>query len=138
MAIKQLSVFIENKEGKLSDVVKVISDKKINLRALSIADSQDFGILRLIVPDTDNAKAILSEDFIVNVTSVVAVKMDDEQGALYDVLSALEDKDINIDYAYAFTAPGSGAYVVLRVDNVELAENALKAKGLSLLTEEEL
>lgn len=138
MAIKQLSVFIENKEGKLSDVVKVISDKKINLRALSIADSQDFGILRLIVPDTDNAKAILSEDFIVNVTSVVAVKMDDEQGALYDVLSALEDKDINIDYAYAFTAHGSGAYVVLRVDNVELAENALKAKGLSLLTEEEL
>jgi len=136
MAIKQVSVFIENKKGKLSDVVKAISSADINMRALSIADTQDFGILRLIVSDTDKAKSILSEDFIVNVTDVVAVKMDDKQGALYDVLSVLENEGINLEYTYAFTTPGAGAYVVFRVDDVAAAEKAIADKGLVTLDDE--
>lgn len=135
MAIKQVSVFIENKKGKLSDVVKVISDADINIRALSIADTQDFGILRLIVSDTDKAKSILSENFIINITDVIAVKMDDEHGALYEVLKVFEEEGINLEYTYAFTAPNAGAYVVFRVDDVAAAEAAVEKKNLVLLTD---
>jgi len=138
MAIKQLSVFIENKEGKLSDAVKVISDADINIRALSIGDSQDFGILRLIV--SDNAKAIdlLKEDTIVKETDVIAVKMDDKEGALYKILKALEDAKINVEYTYAFTSPKLGAYVVFRVDDVETAENLLSKEGFTLVSDGEI
>lgn len=138
MAIKQLSVFIENKKGKLSDAVKAISEAEINIRAMSIGDSNDFGILRLIVSDTEKAKAILSESTIVNVTDVIAVKMDDKEGALYTILKVLEEASINVEYTYAFTAPGAGAYVVFRVDNVADAEKEFASKGIKTLQDEEM
>lgn len=137
MAIRQLSVFIENKQGKLSDAVKSISDAGINIRALSIADTKDFGILRLIVADTDKARSIIGDDALVNVTEVIAVKMDDEKGALHKVLDILEEAGINIDYAYAFTGKGDlGAYVVIRVDDVAAAEALLSDKGVTTLSDE--
>ena len=138
MAIRQLSVFIENKKGKLSDAVKTISEAGINMRAMSIGDSDDFGILRLIVSDTAKAYSLLSEDNIVKVTDVIAVKMNDKEGALYTVLRVLEKADINVEYTYAFTARELGAYVVFRVNDVEAAEKALSDKGLVLMTEEEI
>lgn len=139
MAIKQLSVFIENKKGKLSDEVKIISEAGINIRAMSIGDSNDFGILRLIVSDTDKAKAFLSDDTIVNVTDVIAIKMDDKEGALYKILKVLEDAEINVEYTYAFTAKEDiGAYVVFRVNDVEVAEKILNEKGFATLSDEEM
>ncbi|MBO4844784.1 MAG: hypothetical protein J5525_00500 [Lachnospiraceae bacterium] len=138
MAIRQLSIFIENKKGKLSDAVKTISEAGINMRAMSIGDSDDFGILRLIVSDTAKAYSLLSEDNIVKVTDVIAVKMNDKEGALYTVLRVLEKADINVEYTYAFTARELGAYVVFRVNDVEAAEKALSDKGLVLMTEEEI
>lgn len=134
MAIKQLSVLIENKKGILSDTIKKISDAGINIRALSIGDAKEFGILRMIVSDTEEAKKVLSEDTIVNTTDVIAVKMDDKEGALYEILQVLENAEINIEYTYAFTAPKVfGAYVVIRVDDVTIAEKALVEKNITVL-----
>lgn len=139
MAVKQLSVFLENKQGKLSDVVKTISEAGINIRALSIGDSKDFGILRLIVSDSDKAKDILSEDTIVSLTDVIAVKMSDEGGSLYNILKVLEANAIDVDYAYAFTAKGdSGAYVVFRVDDVAAAEKVLEENSIASASEEDI
>lgn len=134
MAVKQLSVFVENKPGKLLDTVKSLADSKINIRAMSIADTKDFGILRLIVSDIDAAKSALSDAVLFNVTEVVAVEMKDESGAIYEILSVLSDAGINIEYMYAFTAPvDTGAYVVLRVDDNKSAADALGAKGINVL-----
>lgn len=139
MAIKQLSVFVENKQGNLSDTAKVLADADINIRAMSIADAKDFGILRLIVSDCDKAKELLSEDTIVSITDVIAVKMDDKQGALYKILKVLEDGQINIEYTYAFTAHiNLDAYVVFRVDDVDVAEKLLNEKGFATLTQEQV
>lgn len=139
MAIKQLSVFVENKQGNLSDTAKILADADINIRAMSIADAKDFGILRLIVSDCDKAKELLSEDTIVSITDVIAVKMDDKQGALYKILKVLEDGQINIEYTYAFTAHiNLDAYVVFRVDDVDVAEKLLNEKGFATLTQEQV
>ena len=138
MAIKQISVFIENKEGKLSDVVKLVSEADIDIRALSIADTSDFGILRMIVSDTDKAKEVICSDFVVKDNDVIAVKMDDKQGALYNILKCLEENKINLEYTYAFTAHEAGAYVVFRVDDVVSAESALSKEGFLLMTEEDI
>lgn len=134
MAIEQLSVFVENEPGALLGKVKDLADAKINIRAMSIADTKDFGILRLIVSDTAKAKEILSEDSIVTVTEVIAAEMSDEAGALSKILSAFGNEGINIEYMYAFTASTElGAYVVLRVDDNKTAERVLKSNGISVL-----
>lgn len=139
MAIKQLSVFIENKQGKLSNTIRVISDAGINIRAMSLGDANDFGILRLIVSDSNKAKELLSEDTIVSVTDVIAVKMDDTEGALYKILKILEDAQINVEYTYAFTAHVKlDAYVVFRVNDAAAAERILKDKGFETITEEQV
>ena len=134
MAIQQLSVFVENQPGKLLAKVKALADAGINLRAMSIADTKDFGILRVIASDTEKAREVLAADSIVVVTDVVAVQMNDETGALYDILKVLGDAGINVEYLYAFTASGDhGAYVALRVDDNENAEKALAASGIDTL-----
>ncbi len=139
MAVNQLSVFIENKHGRLSEAIKGISESELNIRALSIGDSQDFGIVRMIVSDLDKAKELLGEDFIYKVTPVIAVKMDDRGGALYKILRTLEESEINVKYTYAFTSNKEfGAYVVLRVDDVEATEKVLSDKGFRLATDEEI
>ena len=139
MAVNQLSVFIENKLGRLSEAIKGISESDINIRALSIGDSQDFGIVRMIVSDLDKARELLGEEFIYKVTPVIAVKMDDKGGALYKILKTLEESEINVKYTYAFTSNKEfGAYVVLRVDDVTATEKILSDKGFRLATDEEI
>ncbi len=139
MAITQLSVFLENKPGQLAQAVKVISDAGINIRAMSMADTKDFGILRIIVSDIQSTKKLLSEKSAVTETSVIAVKMDDQAGALYDVLQVLEKDNVNVEYMYAFTGSQSySAYVVLRVDDVEEAERILHENGVPTLSDEEI
>ena len=139
MAIKQLSVFVENKPGKLLEIVKVLADAKINVRAMSIADTRDFGILRLIVSDTDKAKEVLSADSVVTVTDVIAVEMKDEAGSLYNILNTLSGGGINIEYMYAFTASTKlGAYVVIRVDDNAHAESVLKDGGIGTLCDKDV
>lgn len=134
MSIKQLSVFVENKPGKLLEIVKTLADADINIRAMSIADTKDFGILRLIVSDTEKAKSILSDDCVVTITSVIAAEMSDKAGALSTILDAFGKANINIEYMYAFTASTTlGAYVVIRVDNNEAAEKVLNDNGIATL-----
>ena len=139
MAITQISVFLENRPGQLAAAIRTISEAGINLRALSLADTKDFGLLRLIVDDVPKAKAVLSEHSIVLETPVLAVRMDDEAGALNNILKLLETMQINVEYVYAFTGATAGsAYVVLRVDDAEAAEAALSAGGVSLLTDADM
>ncbi len=139
MAITQLSVFLENKPGRLAEAVRLLSEAKVNLRALSIADTKDFGIMRIIASETERAKEALHDYAIVTETPVVAVKMDDEAGALYHVLRVLERAQINVEYLYAFTAQSApSAYVVLRVDDAEHAESVLKQNGVSTLSDAQL
>lgn len=139
MAITQLSVFLENKPGKLSETVRKISDAGVNIRAMSIADTKDFGILRLIVSDPAATKRIVSELAIVTETEVIAVRMDDQAGALSGVLDTLEEANINVEYLYAFTGTKTdSAYVVLRVDNTSAAEELLEKRGFATLSDAEL
>ena len=139
MAIQQISVFVENQKGKLLGTVKALAEAGINIRALSIADTKDFGILRLITSDNQKAMEVLSQDSVVNTTKVIAAKMEDEAGALYKVLQILSDAQINIEYIYAFAASDDfGAYVVLRVDNTPAAEAILQAAGIATLTNDDV
>ena len=139
MAIKQLSAFVENKPGTLLAMLKALADAGINIRAMSIADTRDFGILRLIVSDVEKAANVLEHNSIVTTTDVLAVEMRDEAGALSNLLSALGEANINIEYLYAFTARTErGAYVVFRVDDNEAAERVLQAHRIATLSEAEI
>jgi hypothetical protein len=139
MAIQQISVFVENKQGKLVETIKKMADNGINIRAMSIADTKDFGILRLITSDNQKAMEVLKEDSVVNTTKVIAAKMEDEAGALYKVLQILSDAQINIEYIYAFAASEDfGAYVVLRVSDVAAAQEILNEKGVETLDDKDI
>ena len=129
MFVKQLSVFVENKQGALSDVVALLSENGINMRAISIADTQDFGVLRMIVQDCEKAKAVLkAEKVIVAVNEVVAVELADKPGALSEVLKVLSGGGVTVEYMYAFVNPvkQSSACVVLRATDNEKAAGLLK------------
>ncbi len=140
MAINQLSVFVENKKGTVLSITKAIAGAGVDIRALSVADTQDFGILRLIVSDTEKAKAALhQENCVVTVTQVIAVSVSDVPGGLHQVLSYLAEEDINVEYLYAFiTVSGQNAYVVLRVEDNEKATQVLSSKGIVLVTENDI
>ena len=139
MAITQLSVFLMNEPGALVDAVRSLSEANINIRAMSIAEANDFGILRIIVSDTDAACSLLGEKYLFSKTEVVAAQMSDRSGALYPILVVLNEANINIEYMYAFTGSGSEeAYVVFRVNDVKLAEEVLKANGIPTLSDENL
>ena len=137
MAIKQLTVFVQNKKGTVVSVTDILSKNNINLRALSIAETQDFGILRLIVNDENTAEAVLAEQgYVIKVIDVVGVKIGDEPGKLTEALAVLDKADINVEYMYAFMArTEKHAYVVLRVEENDAAETALKHAGFSLVSE---
>jgi hypothetical protein len=139
MAITQLSVFLMNQPGALVDAIKSISDANINIRALSIAEANDFGILRIIVSDSDTVSKLLGEKYLFSKTEVVAAKMDDRSGALYPILVVLNEANINIEYMYAFTGSGpEEAYVVFRVNDVRTAEEVLNANGIATLSDANL
>ena len=140
MFIKQLSIFVENKPGRLSAITKLLGDNKIDIRAMSIADTRDFGILRLIVNDPDKALEVLrSKNCIVTETAVIGARLRNEPGALATVVRVLSEGDINVEYMYAFNgATPHHAYVVLRVtDNDKVAELLLK-EGIKCITQEQV
>lgn len=138
--VSQISVFVENKPGKLYNVVSNLNKNKINIRALSIADTSDFGILRLIVDKPAEAKQQLTElGHIVKSTDVLAVEMKDEPGGLEYVLSCIKDAGVVIEYMYAFVGKAAGgAVLILRLDNMEKGENALKEGNVKLLSCEQV
>ena len=136
MAIKQLTVFVENKKGTVASVTDVLSKNNINLRALSIAETQDLGILRLIVNDEATAEKVLLENgYLMKVIDVVGVKIGDAPGKLTAALDVLDKADINVEYLYAFMArTEKHAYVVLRVEDNSKAEQVLEGAGFHLIT----
>ena len=139
MAIRQVSVFVENRPGKLHETLKMIADSGLNIRALSIAETKDFGILRLITSDTPKTIEVLSKESIINTTTVIAAKLEDRVGALCYVLDFLAQAEVNIEYIYAFTASADfGAYVVIRVDDAQKAEEVLKAHNIPTLCEDDI
>lgn len=140
MTIKQVSVFAENRSGGILDVIQALGKAGIDIRALSVADTQGFGILRLIVDDVEKAKAVLTENgTIFSVTDVVGVKVPDCPGGLSKVLSLMADHQINVDYLYAFVSvSGSSAYVVLRIQDNAQAIQVLTENGIELVTEKDI
>jgi hypothetical protein len=140
MKVKQISVFLENKSGRLATVTKVLGENGINIRALSIADTTDFGILRLIVNDPDRASQVLkTNDFTISETEIIAVKISDQPGGLARVLKVLDDISINIEYMYAFVGrSGADAVVVFRVEEIDRAIELLQQTGITLLSVKEV
>lgn len=137
MAIKQLTVFVENKQGTLVSITDTLSKHNINLRALSIAETQDFGILRLIVNDEETAEKILRDaGYLIKKTDVIGVKISDAPGKLSEALNVLDENKINMEYLYAFMArTEKHAYVVIRVEDNAAAETALTNAGFKLVTQ---
>ena len=136
MELYQVSVFVENKSGRFADITEVISKNNINIRALSIADTTDFGILRLIVDAPKSTEAILSENgFTVTLTQVIGVRVPDTPGGLSVVLRLLSDNGISLEYMYAFIGRSDEkASVILRVDNDEKAAQILSSNGIELIS----
>ena len=140
MTINQLSIFVENKAGTVADITKSIASAGVSIRALSVADTQEFGILRLIVSDVEKAKdALHKNDCVVSVTKVIGVEIPDVAGGLSSVLELMSDNNINVEYLYAFiTISGQHAYVVLRVEDNEKAAKILSDNGVKLVTQADI
>ena len=140
MSLKQLTIFVQNKQGALVDITETLAKHEVNIRALSIADTQDFGILRLIVNNNDIALKTLSEEgYLLRTTDVVGVKIGDAPGKLSKALKVLDENEINVEYLYAFmTRTEKHAYVVLRVLDNAKAEAALEKEGFHLITDAEV
>ncbi|MBQ7034093.1 MAG: ACT domain-containing protein [Clostridia bacterium] len=140
MAIQQLTVFVQNKKGTVVSVTDMLAKNNVNIRALSIAETEDFGILRLIVNDEKAAEKVLTaQGYLIKTVDVVGVKIGDEPGKLTSALDVLDKADINVEYLYAFMARTERhAYVVLRVEENAAAEAALEAAGFHLITEADI
>jgi hypothetical protein len=140
MKVEQISIFIENKSGRLAEVSKILGEAGVNIRALSLADTSDFGILRLIVNDREKAMAALKEKgFTVSKTEVVAVEVPDQPGGLASILEVLDAAAINVEYMYAFVERcGANAVIIFRFDETDKAIGTLGAKGFNMLEGERL
>lgn len=140
MKVKQLSIFLENQSGRLAEVTGALGNEGVNIRALSLADTAGFGILRLIVSDVAKAHEMLrSNGFTVSEADVIAAEVPDRPGGLASILGVLGDKEINIEYMYAFVEKSSeNAVVIFRIENVDQAIEALQAKGVRILSPSEV
>lgn len=140
MKAEQLSIFLENKAGRLAEVTRTLHDAGINIRALSLADTSDFGILRLIVCDHERAKAVLKEKgFTIGRTAVVAVEVEDKPGGLNSILQLVANTSINIEYMYAFVQKGTdNATLILRFDKIDQAIELLTANNIRIIPGEQL
>ncbi|MDR1496228.1 MAG: ACT domain-containing protein [Clostridiales Family XIII bacterium] len=140
MTIDQISVFVENEPGKLADVTKILADAGVDLRAMSIADTRDFGILRIIVDDTIGAVgALKNADYVTLLSKVIAVRIEDRPGGLAGVLAVLGDAGVSLEYLYAFVSRKEGnAYVILRVEDTEGAVEALSENHVPTVGADEL
>ncbi len=137
MAIRQISVFVENKPGRLAEITGFLAEGGISIRAFSIADTTDFGILRLIVSDTQKAADVLKAAGVaVSITEVVGISIPDVTGSFAKVVKVLADAGENVEYAYAFLTPEAGhAYVIVRVDDNAKAVAVLENNGISVIDE---
>ncbi|MGA1794733.1 MAG: ACT domain-containing protein [bacterium] len=137
MKVQQISIFLENKSGRLSEVTRILGDNGINIRALSLADTTDFGILRLIVNDTEKASGVLKKNgFTVGKTEVIAVEVEDRPGGLAKILEILNKETINVEYMYAFVERSrNNAVIIFRFDdqNIDRAITLLKDAGIAVL-----
>jgi hypothetical protein len=140
MHVEQISIFIENKSGRLAEVARLLGEAGVNIRALSLADTSDFGILRLIVNDREKAKQVLKENgFTVSKTEVVAIEVPDRPGGLSDILQTLDRESINVEYMYAFVERcGENAVIIFRFDETEKAIKVLLNQGFNVLDGERL
>ena len=140
MKVKQIAVFLENKSGRMAEITSVLAQNGINIRAMSLADTADFGILRIIVNDTDNAKQILKDNgFTVGMTEVLIIEVVDKPGGLASVLQTIKENDLNIEYMYAFTQKsGETGLIIFRFDEIDKAITALGKSGVRILSGEEV
>lgn len=140
MKVEQISVFLENKSGRLAEVTNILSGAGVNIRALSLADTADFGILRLIVNKSDKAREVLKANgFTVGKTEVVALVVPDRPGGLAGILQVLEAASINVEYMYAFVQrSGDNAIIIFRFDEIDKAIDVLTRAGIRVLKGEEV
>ena len=140
MTVKQISVFLENRPGSLLEFTRLLKDRDINMRALCLAEVAEYGVIRVIVDDTYELMNLLkNEGYVFQATPVLAVTIEDKPGALVNILEALEASDINVEYAYAFTAQKVGeAYIIIRVADPEKASKVLNFAGIPLLSSEDI
>lgn len=140
MKVEQLSIFLENKSGRLAEVTDILARNGINIRALSLADTADFGILRLIVNDMPKTQAVLKEHgFTVGKNEVIAVEVPDRPGGLAGILGALQGKGINVEYMYAFVQKSEGnAVLIFRFDEIGKAVDVLRQSGIRMLSNEQV
>ncbi|MBR1508469.1 MAG: ACT domain-containing protein [Eubacterium sp.] len=141
MSVKQISIFVENKPGRMNGMTEVLAENNINMRALALAETEGFGIVRIIVDDVYEATTVLKDAGYINkVNSVVVVEMPDVPGGLNKVLKVFTDANINLEYMYAIAGERNinNAYLVFRVDDHKAAEHALKEAGIRYLAQEDL
>ncbi|MBF0396608.1 MAG: ACT domain-containing protein [Desulfobacterales bacterium] len=140
MKVEQISVFIENKSGRLAEVADILSKAGINIRTLSLADTTDFGILRLIVNDTEKATSILKQNnFTMKKTEVLAVEVPDKPGGLSLILNVMKEASINVEYMYAFVEKsGENAIMIFRFDEINKAISTLQKAGIGILKGEKV
>ena len=138
--IKQISLFVENRPGRMAKVSKTLSDAGVNIRAMTIAEAGDFGVIRMVVVNPDEGYKVLHDSgFTVSATDVLVAEMKDIPGGLYEIVDTLGANKINVDYAYAFvTAKAERAMLILRVDDLSRAKQALSAKGVKIATKDEI
>ncbi len=140
MKVEQISIFIENKSGRLAEVTGILGETGINIRALSLADTSDFGILRLIVDDSKKALKVLREQrFTVSITDVIGIEVPDSPGGLTTILQILDQNKVNVEYMYAFAErSGKNAIIIFRFDNIDEAISALSNHGVKILPRERI
>ncbi len=135
MHVEQISVFLENKSGRLSEVTGILAETGVNIRALALADTSDFGVLRLIVDEKEKAVAALKDNgFTVGKTQVVAVEVEDKPGGLHRILEILKSNDLNVEYMYAYVKhTAQNAIMIFRFDNIAAAIQTLQAQGVTVI-----
>lgn len=139
MVAKQLSVFIENRQGRLGEVLSVLKENKVNILSLSLADTTEYGLLRLIVNNPSIGREKLAEDgFSTMLTDVLVIKITHEAGSLQDLLAYLAENGINIEYMYGLSIDGEEAYVVLKASDLKKADEILTNKGVETLSSEQI
>lgn len=136
--VKQISVFLQNRPGTLANLTKILLDKNINMRALTVADTADYGIIRMIVDDPEKTLKVLKDhEYLVSETDVIAVEAMDKPGGLYEIATVLGERNVNIEYLYTTLKQGK-AIMIIRVSDVEEATEALRNGGFKLVSEKEL
>ncbi|MFZ5775040.1 MAG: ACT domain-containing protein [Thermodesulfobacteriota bacterium] len=140
MKVKQIAIFLENKSGRLADISHTLAENAINIRALSLADTADFGILRLVVNDTNKAQQVLKANgFTVGITEILAVEVPDKPGALDSILQVVRKADLNVEYMYAFTKKsGESGMLLFRFDDQDAAIKVFLDAGCRLLSDDEV